>query len=314
MAVVHGPAGCGKLAGLRRLTGLLAGNDPLRFQEMLGHAWWASRSPSVALFTEAPRRFNCDKLLALVEEAALTESPCRVFIALVERISPAELSCLAELAVQARRGWVSHLLGTKLETPVPVPANLLLLATLDDIRPQRWETDLLAGAWIVHCNPTSACRLVFPAAGTPVVDGSSIFLQSMVREPHAALRRPRRIPGWHPAVLSPLIAMVRLLEAYRLPASRFAVGEVLVYLANAWTLEGEGLFNRSFAANMRAAFDHALTYAIVPRLQARDGPVQEVAKALASTLGKGCPGMAAALAACMSPERLASGRGGLRVW
>ena len=104
MAILCGPPDSGKLAAARALASYLAGNSAPRFQEMVGHAWWASRSEGVAMFTEAQGRFNRDKILAVIEEAARDQTSGRVYVALLSRISPAEWSELALLAVQFRRG------------------------------------------------------------------------------------------------------------------------------------------------------------------------------------------------------------------
>ena len=44
MAILWGPAGSGKLAAARTLAATLAGRGEACLQEMVGHAWWASRS------------------------------------------------------------------------------------------------------------------------------------------------------------------------------------------------------------------------------------------------------------------------------
>jgi hypothetical protein len=152
LAILMGPPGSGKVALVQSLAQVLVGDDPLRYQPMVGHARWASGSSNVTLFTEAQSRFNDDKLLALVEDALRPENiVSRVFIACLTHISPAELIDLfAEVALQLRRGELSRLPSIHLPEPLPFPPNVFLVGTLDATRWKWSHTDLLSKATIIQ--------------------------------------------------------------------------------------------------------------------------------------------------------------------
>ena len=103
LAILTGPKQTGKIELIHRLAHILTESENRQYQVMAGHPWSFEKSQNVALFTEAQTRFNTDKLLAMVEEAWRPENACRVFIACITRISPAELlSFFTEVAYQIR--------------------------------------------------------------------------------------------------------------------------------------------------------------------------------------------------------------------
>src|SRR3990172_8020789 len=142
VAILVGPAGCGKLAAARALGSRLARADATCFQQMVGHAWWASRSAGVALFTEAQQRFNREKMLAMIEEDAAAPAGGGLRVALLSRISPAEWSEIAGLTT---------LVAPETSCPIPgvgprrsaVSRSILLMATADVAAPAPWDPELL---------------------------------------------------------------------------------------------------------------------------------------------------------------------------
>ena len=284
IALLRGPAGSGKLVACRYLAKVLTVGAPLAFQEMIGHAWSAAGSPGIALFTEAQSRFNAEKLMALVEEARDRENHKHVYVALLARISPAELDLLSELASEIHRGGSYSMDDRKPGRPQRFPRNVLILATLDGVGRKCWETDLMACASIITW-PGRRGDEAGTRAGRSITRLNEVdFVGSAIRHPQPALRRLRRINGWHTAPLRPLYATRRILEAYGLPEARRTLGEALVYVANAWMPDGSGIFDRSFPGNIGRALDFALVSTVLPRLEAWDGPVDKVADDLAPIL------------------------------
>ena len=73
LVVLVGPRDTGKLSLVRVVARALTGANGLRYQEMVGHAWWAANCRGMAVLTQAQARFNAEKVLALVQETLLSQ-------------------------------------------------------------------------------------------------------------------------------------------------------------------------------------------------------------------------------------------------
>ena len=82
-------------SGKRKLVesaGSVLTDDPVQHcQTMVGHARWASQSQNVAQFVDAQAKWNRQRLMILLEEAVRPENANRLYIACMNKISPAEL-------------------------------------------------------------------------------------------------------------------------------------------------------------------------------------------------------------------------------
>jgi hypothetical protein len=267
LAILMGPAGSGKVALVQSFARVLVGDDPFRYQPMVGHARWASGSPNVTLFTEAQTRFNDDKLLSLIEEALRPENiVSRMFIACLTHISPAELiDFFAEVALQLRRGELTRLPSIHLAAPIPFPPNVFLVGTMDATRWKWSHTDLLSKATIILWTGVG----VEPGArGTGAIGlpwSEREFLSSCIRSERKARQRLERLPGWQPQALEPLHQVADLLEEYGVELPHSVIGEAVVYLANAWTKGGNGLFAPEDSRNLALALDFAIAQTLLPR-------------------------------------------------
>jgi hypothetical protein len=269
LAILLGPADSGKVALVQSLAQVLIGDDPFRYQPMVGHARWASGSENVTLFTEAQTRFNDDKLLALIEEALRPENiASRVFVACLTHISPAELiDFFAEVALQLRHGELTLLPSIHLTEPIPFPPNMFLIGTMDAVRWKWSHTDLLSKATIVRwpdvgVEPTARAT---GATGVPVPGGELEFLRSCIRSERKARQRLEHLPGWHPHTLDPLHQVAGLLEEYGVDLPCSVIGEAVIYLANAWTKGNNGLFTSANDRNLAIALDFAIAQTLLPR-------------------------------------------------
>ncbi len=262
MAILCGPAGSGKQAAARALGHLLATPRGTCFHEMVGHAWWANRSPGVSVFTEAQHRFNCDKIAAIVGEAAESRCAGRVFVVLLSRISPAEWDLLAALA-----GPLSGGTGA-------TGGEVVLIATLDGNDRGPWPEDLLRAASLFTWTPRG------PTRGLPLdsPNGSLAwrtgFARAHLREPRDALGLLRSLAGWEDGMTRPLFALLRAMNGSGLRERNRAAGEALLYLANAWTRDGKPLLAPSFTANLRQGRRLAAELAIAPRLDPGGAPLR----------------------------------------
>lgn len=274
LAILTGTARSGKTEAVGRLAQFLTDGDPIRSQMMSGHAWWAQKTHDVAFFIEAQARFNTAKTLAVIEEAWQPDNTNRVFVACLTHMSPAEvISFFSELAFQLRHGQIMRLPRAHLTEPIPYPPNLLLIGTMDTSRFDWSDEALLSKTTIIQWPGGEMKRTTEPDRET-IPLRETHFLDSLIRTEAAARLKLCRILGSEQPVLLPLHLVERALigQEIRVPGS--VKGEILIYLANAWSKEGVGLFNQVTPNNLATALDLAIVQTLLPRVGAaiRDSP------------------------------------------
>lgn len=274
LAILAGAAHSGKSEVVRRLAQLLTDGDPLRYQTMNGHAWWAEKTRNVTFFIEAQTRFNTTKMLAVIEEAWQPENTNHVFVACLTDMSPAEvIGFFSEVASQLRHGQIMRLPRVHLTEPIPYPPNLLLIGTMDTLHFDWSDEDLLSKTTLIQWTEGEKKPTAEPDWGSIPV-GETGFLSSLIRNEATACLKLYRILGSEQQFLRPLLSAERLLNEHeiRLPGS--VRGEILIYLANAWSKDGIGLFDRVTPNNLAIALDLAMAQILLPRVDAmiRDDP------------------------------------------
>jgi hypothetical protein len=266
LMVLAGPERSGKALLVKNLTQVLT-QDIWRNQMMLGHAWWAERSGDKALFTEAQTRLNSCKIMALVEDASLRENRNRVFVGWLNRISPAELAGLfSELALQLQHKRLMQLPSFHLAEPIACPPNFFLLGTMDTPLMDRSNGDLLSQTTIipwpaVEVRPQAGGRTLGPL----IPDAERVFLHSCIRTEESAYERLQRLQGRGAQLMWPLYVIADLLRRHQVVLPESAMGEAMIYVANAWSAEGEGLFDSAPARNFTIATDLAITQSLLLR-------------------------------------------------
>ena|SRR5579859_997217 len=265
LLLLSGPSQCGKIALVECLARALTGGNARQCQFMPGHAWWAGQTGNVGLFTEAQTRLNASKILALIEEAWLPENTSRVFMACLNRISPAELEgFFAGTAFQLQRGELMRLPTAHFTEPIPFPHNLILIGTLDTEADTVLDAGLTSEISVIHRSGSWTEPLGSTNSSPPNLPLEQAFLQSRIRSPKQARAKLGRVLD----PLSPMLARIRGLDATLqqhgvagLAATRNAM---LLYLANAWDCQGAGLFDPRPAANLALALDWGLAATILP--------------------------------------------------
>ncbi len=267
LAILIGPPQTGKTILVRSLAQIITGGDPFRCQILEGHAWWASRTGDVALFTGAQERFNSAKILALIEEAWQPENTNHVLMACLTHMSLAELSGLfSEVAFQLRHGQITHLPCVRLCEPIPYPPNLILVGTMDTERFDWSDSDLLSKATIVQW-PASDVKPIpehIPARVASADEGA--LISACVRDEASARQKLYHILGERKQALLPQLLLERVLEDHAAELPKSAVGEAIVYLANAWSSDGIGLFAEATPDNLVIAADFAIAQTLLPPL------------------------------------------------
>ena len=288
LAVVVGPRGTGKRKFVRQFSRLLTSDDPLRFLTVGGHAWWAAKSGNTAFFTEIQTRFIMAKALAVIEEALQPQNRKRFFILCLEQISPAELfGFFTELAERQNSGLVNHLPTASRIEPLLFLRNVLVIGTMDTDQ-FVWGDETLLSQTSVVLWPGGSTGQDIGAAPDELrfKDRERHLLRAMIRSDVAARAKlnqvftPDELPHQFFALLD------GLLKTHNAHISEAWKREILIYLANAWSETGEGLFAETPMANARIALDFALTQSLLLRLD-DDNDIQrhaELRMLLCSTL------------------------------
>ena len=280
------PAQTGKVALVDSLAQVIASETAGQYHTMVGHARWASGSRNVSEFVEAQARFNTNKLLTLIEEAVRPENHNRLYIACLTNISPAELHTLFSVP-----GWQ---MWPDME-PIPYPPNLRLIGTMDTDRFHWWDPDLLSHTIIVPWHGEKV-RLSSLPPQQPETQSARPFLQSCVRTEQTAFARLRRNLHGQRQAFAPLVQVMDLLHKEDVHLPQMVMNQAIVFLANAWTVAGQGLFASLPEENLDMALDLALAQLVLPWLAA-DGRIDPARRRLNQLLAEHFPQAAAFLQA-----------------
>lgn len=263
LAILAGPAGNGKVALLECMADLLTGSNILQRQLAPGHAWYAGFPANTTLIGMHARMIT-EKLLFAIEEASQPENAQRLFIVGLTHISPAEqLSFFSEVGYQLQHNQIMRVGDVHLSEPVPFPPNLLLIGTLDTEDFNSWDDDVLSGGNFVEWSadigvPQTATTDKLPDLGYE-------FIRSSV---HDSRRAYKKLLSVMAGIRQPLQIIMLLRGVFRTHGSELPpnlLNDVILYLANAWSTRGVGLFDPVAAHNLEIAFDMALAQLVLPR-------------------------------------------------
>ncbi len=287
LSLLVGQAHSGKIALIRCFAGMLFGSDSLHCQMMVGHPWWAGRSGDVALCTHAQARLNTEKIWALVEDASQPENANHLFIACLTRISPAEVSgFFSEVAFQLQHERLMSLPGEHLVEPIPFPPNLLLIGTLDADQFDEADADLLSQTTVIRWQ--AEADLIKGSYQTPICHAAEReFLQSRIHSEQAACLKLHRVLGWRPQTCLPLDSAECLLTTHSVEMRKAVIGELLIYLANAWSRSERGLFDPEPCRNLAIAFDLAVAQVLLPRIHVSSRRAVALRRQLCDMLAEG---------------------------
>lgn len=250
-----GPEQSGKLALVESLGQTITDDPAWQCQMMVGHARWASRSHNVAQLVKAQTSLNTHTLTTLVEEATCLENAKRPFIACLARISPAEIHSLFTMP------GISPFQGCE---PTAFPPNLHLIGTFDSVHFRWWTPALLLHTAVILWSEKTLVPLSQHSEPPPSSNFTgATFLQSCIRHEQTAYTRLVRLLD-HRQPLQPLIEVITILHEHDIYVPREAVNQAIIFLANAWTQEGEGLFAPTTETNLNMALDIALAQYVLP--------------------------------------------------
>lgn len=263
LAILAGPSETGKAALVECLANFLTGSNNLQRQVVPGHAWYAGGSPSNTFLVGMHARMITEKLLSVIEEASQPENAQQVFIMGLTHISPAELlSFFTEIAYQIQHKQLVRIGDVHLAEPVLFPPNLLLIGTFDTKGFDWWEQDLLNGATVIEWPAeTVALQAVAPR------DSQNLgfeFMRSNLRDSRMAYKKLLSLVAGIKQPLQIVMLLRSVFRTHGLELPPDLLNEVILYLANAWSAQGNGLFDPVTSRNLGIAFDLALAQLILP--------------------------------------------------
>jgi len=150
-----------------------------------------------------------------------------------------------------------------LSTPIPFPPNLLLVGTMDTTNFDWWDEDLLSGATVIDWQAD-----VVISQAVSVSESQNLghkFLSSRLRNSRKAYEKLLSLVA---GTKQPLQAVMLLQSVFRTHGFEFRpalLDEVILYLANAWSVQGNGLFDPSTFCNLATASDLAVAQLVLPR-------------------------------------------------
>ncbi|MBP1608449.1 MAG: hypothetical protein H6Q04_684 [Acidobacteria bacterium] len=252
LVLLAGPPESGKQALVQCVSQFLSGGGCEQYQAITGHPWWANRGDNLTLLTDLHSRFLTEKLFAILEEATLPENRDRMFVACLMHLSPAELlTFFREVAFQLRNGQIMRLGEAHLSAPIPYPYNLFLIGTMDTANFRWWDADFLAKTTVIQWSGSKTC--------TPSLDGirsgGSEFLRFRICGRQAAYQKLHAVVGGQKNPARIIFRVVTLLRQHGITLSVPVMDEIVIYLANAWTSNGRGLFDPSLTTNLAIALD-----------------------------------------------------------
>jgi len=249
MAILTGPPGTGKAVLVECLANLLASSGPQR-QVVPGHAWYAGGPPANTALIGIHTRMISEKLLYVIEEASQPENAQQAFVVGLTHISPAELlSCFTDVACQMQHNQIMRIGDAHLSTPLPFPPNLLLIGTMDTT-----DFDWCADKFIPQSEAASESQ-----------NFGCEFLRSRLRNSRKAYEKLLSVVA---GTKQPLQAIMLVRSVFRTHGFEFPpalLDEVILYLANAWSAQGNGLFDPVTPRNLDIASDLALAQLVLPR-------------------------------------------------
>lgn len=269
MLILPGDARSDKTVLVRALTRVLIGESRLQYQILEGHPWWVGTRGASRILTTIHTRFVTEKILATIDEASQPENSERVYIVCLSQISPAELSsCFIEVAYQLSHGEIMRIGDVHLSRSLRYPDNMWLLGTIDESHLIPQDEHLMAEAMIIR-QPYVEKSSYAPYSGCDWAERQVTFLQSRIRDTQTAYQKLQSILSEHGTTLAPILKVLQCLDNHGLPLPSSALDDCVIYLANAWSAHGQGLFNSISYRNLEMATDLAIVQILLPRIDGR---------------------------------------------
>lgn len=250
---------------IHALSHILVGDDYLQCQILTGHPWWVGVPGASNVLTTFHTRFVTDKILAVLEEASQPENSGQMYFACLSQISPAELSSyFIDVAYQLSHGEIMRIGDVHFSKPVRYPNNMWLLGTMDESQMSLMNESLMSEAMALR-GQSVKLKSHSPPSGNDWKAFQTIFLRSCIRSRQAAYHKLQSILSGHGTTLAPLLNVLQGLKnnGFSLPSS--VLDHCVIYLANAFSTRGQGLFDPVTCRNLEIASDLAIEQVLLTR-------------------------------------------------
>ncbi len=267
MVIVYGPKGRGKDTILISIARAFCDDQTGQLQQFQGHPWWATKGSNMGLLTRAQQRLTSYRLRFFLEEASLAQGDAALFFAVFSKISRAELSYLfIPLPGKTIYGHFLRFPSDLVDDWVPFPQNLYLLASIDHEKP--WmDVDVARNASLLCDHVGLTQKKSVKPKHTPI---TPIQLQAILYacrrfDPEDAWANvPTRERGFDP--LRPIRECLALLNRHKVRIRMDLIRDAYLYIGNAWSVTGQGLFEEDPSSNANSAFGFWLKNSALPQL------------------------------------------------
>jgi hypothetical protein len=283
LAVLAGPEDSGKEALVEKLVSVLSGRgkNKLQLQMLTGHPWWA-RGDNLAGLVEIQTRFTSEKVMSIFEEVQQPQNCDQAFLICFARISPAELqNFFTDLAFQIRNNRIMRLGDIHFNEPVAFPNNLFITGTMDTDEYHWYEPDLLSKASVIQTGNYNLSQSITLGKAASI---SVRELMSPIREPNMAYQRLKSLLAGEKQPFERFLQIQEIMHNHHVSTPDNLMDDAVIYLANAWSHSGEGLFASNLRANFEIATDILIVQLLLPCIQGALQKSSEFRQALMNLL------------------------------
>jgi hypothetical protein len=266
LAILAGPKESGKEALVEKLALTLSGRNKnkFQFQRLIGHPWWA-KGDNITSLVEIQTRFTFEKVLGIFEEARQPQNTNKVFLLCFVQISPAELqNFFTDLAFQIQNNRIIRLGDNHLDNPVTFPNNFFIIGTIDTDDFRWWNVELLSKASIIQMGKYNLPYSITPGKAASI---NVRELISPIRDQNLTYKRLQSLLAGEKRPFEHFLQIQEILQNNNVVVPNKLMDDVVIYLANAWSSSGKGLFTANLRANFEIASDIIITQLLLPSIR-----------------------------------------------
>lgn len=265
--VLCGPDGSGKKTFTLSVAKTIVGDTDGRLLQFQGHPWWATNGKNPGLFTRAQQQLTTYRLRAFLDEAVTAQTSANLFFAVFHKISRAELSSfLLPMPAHFPSGGLIRLPSDLADETTLLPGNVYLLATMDT--GVQWsDPEGNRNVCVLFNLKTSLAKKPESIRGAPLTPTNlqPVLHASRRFDPKLAWKNvPIYQSGLDP--LQPIRETYALLRRHGIRSHIDWIRDAYLYLGNAWSVTGRGLYAEDPGMNLNRAYLFWLQQAVMPAL------------------------------------------------
>lgn len=267
LTILAGPAQSGKHELVENLIQTLSAQkqNNLYFQVLTGHPWWA-KGDNIAGLVEVQSRLTSEVAMQVFEEARSPKNCNKAFLVCFTRISPSELqNFFTDLAFQIQNNRIMRLGDMHFDSPFTFPSNLFIVGTMDTDDYRWWDAALLSKTSVIQVGKYNLPHNITPDKAALI---NVRELMSSIRETNMACKRLKSLLAGEKQTFAHFFQIQEIMDRHNIPVPANLMEDVVIYLANAWSSSGEGLFSIADPhTNFEIATDILIAQLLLPRIQ-----------------------------------------------